>query len=605
MATGSWTLTEELFARGDNSFVSELRSVHAPEQLGNFAAKWYVDKRPFARQAIHDYLSLPLNSYRHEPLVKRLFKLAEADKNNELMGAFLVAFDRSIRRIRKRITRSKYEHFTSQEAAEVAVRAWETLGFQNATINTYGAGRVYAYAHKPMDVVLMPNNKMPRPGERYQKRAEQLSDWQRQRIERKHVLFSSPTRRYLRRRAWRYFRALGKSDPLQYVQSAAKFLVRYRDNDVDSDIHLLDNWGLTHALFNNCPSLTRPAKGWEFLPEKGLADLSFAPRLESAWVLKPELVLNLLLEANCRTVRLFAVWLLRTKLDDWFQKLPVITLLKLADHADPDVSSLGFDMLEKSTDLSSVPLEEWLRRLDGDNIDTLTRLSDLLIRHLDPTRVTLADAIRLAAYRSRPVAVLGFKLLRTKAIASSAAPALLTLAQAECELVRPEIAAWLREKLITLGHLNTGWILDFLDSKHADVRLAGWNWFRDSPAKKDTSIWHKLMESPYKDVRNRLTDMLAEILEGTDTDTLRFLWASVLCSLHGGGRQKPGIVAQIVARIAKESGEAPGLLPLLAIAVRSLRGPEFRAGLSGLVMLSETKPELLPLIRQQFPELSF
>lgn len=604
MASGSWTLTEELFARGDASFVSELRSVHAPEQLGAFAAKWYADKRPFARQAIKNYLTLPLNCYRHEAIVKRLFKLVEAAKDDELMGVFLVAFDRTIRRVRKRITRSRYEQFTNREAAEVAVRAWETLGFQNAIINSYSTGRAYAYATRPVEVVIMPNNAMPRPDERQRKRAEKPNDWQRQRLERKHLLFSLPTRRYLRRRAWRYFRVLGKTDPLRYVQSAVRFLVRYRDEDVDSDIHLLDNWGLTHALFGNCPSLVRPAKGWEFLPEKGLSDLAFAPRLESAWVLKPELVFNLLLEANCRTVRLFAVWLLRTKLNDWFQKLPVVTLLKLADHADPDVASLGFDLLEASADLSSVPVEEWLRRLDGTDLDKLTRLSDLLSRHLDPARVSLSDTIRLAAYRSRPVAALGFALLKSKSLTLSDAPLLLTLAQAGCETVRPEISAWLREKLTSLGPVETSWMLDFLDSKYADVRLVGWSWLRELPVKSDTGIWQKLMESPYSDVRGWLSEMLSEILDATDSNTLRFLWASVLCSIHNGGRQKPGIVGQIVARITKDAAEAPRLLPLLAIAVRSLRGPEFRAGLTGLVMLSETKPELLPLILQQFSELT-
>jgi hypothetical protein len=39
--------------------------------------------------------------------------------------------------------------------------------------------------------------------------------------------------------------------------------------------------------------------------------------------------------------------------------------------------------------------------------------------------------------------------------------------------------------------------------------------------------------------------------------------------------------------------------------VRSLRGPEFRAGLAGVVSLGESKPDLLPLIRQKFPELEF
>ena len=71
MATGSWALTEELFLRGDPAFAAEIRRVHAPEQLGAFAAKWIADPRPFARAALFDYLASPLNCYRHEPLVKR------------------------------------------------------------------------------------------------------------------------------------------------------------------------------------------------------------------------------------------------------------------------------------------------------------------------------------------------------------------------------------------------------------------------------------------------------------------------------------------------------------------------------------------------------
>ncbi len=604
MTAGSWTLTEELFARADASFLQELRSVHAPEQLGAFAAKWIADKRPFARQALLEYLSLPLNCYRHEPLVKRLFKLAEAAKDDELMGTFLVALDRSIRREWRKITRSKYEQFTNREAAEVAVRAWETLGFENASINSVSRASFYAFATKLDYTLITPNNKMPRPPERHLKRAEMLADWQRRRMEAEYLLFSRPTRRYLRRRAWRYFRSIGNIDPLRYIQAATKFLVQYRDEDVDSDVHLLDNWGLTHALFHNCPALARPAKGWEFLPGKGLSDLAFAPRFEPAWAMKPELVFDLLLQANCRTVRLFAVWLLRNKCDEWFRTRPAAMLLKLADHADPDVCALGYDLLESTADLASVPVAEWLRRLDGDDFDKLTRLSDFLCKHLDAARASLADASALAAYRSRPVAALGFTLLKTKSLTHSDVRALLSLVQADCESLRPEIAAWLREKLSALGPAEPAWILDFLDSKHADMRLVGWSWFRESALVRETVVWHKLIESPYDDVRAWLSEMLSEILDATDTDRLRLLWATVLCSIHRGGRQKPGVVKQIVSRIAKNVAEAPKLLPLLAVAVRSLRGPEFRAGLAGVVMLSETKPELVPSIRQQFSELT-
>ena len=92
---GSWALVEELFARGDAAFVPRAAADPRTEQLGGFAARWLADPRPFARGGLFEYLARPLNSYRHEPLVERLFKRAEAAGDDEAVGAFPVAFDRT------------------------------------------------------------------------------------------------------------------------------------------------------------------------------------------------------------------------------------------------------------------------------------------------------------------------------------------------------------------------------------------------------------------------------------------------------------------------------------------------------------------------------
>src|SRR2546423_22038 len=118
MAAGSWALAEELYARGDAAFVAELRRVHDAERLANFAAHWLADPRPAARQLLQAYLALPLNAYRHEGLVKRLFKGAEKAGDDECMGWFLVAFDRSIRRTRKTVTRHKWAELPTRAEAE-------------------------------------------------------------------------------------------------------------------------------------------------------------------------------------------------------------------------------------------------------------------------------------------------------------------------------------------------------------------------------------------------------------------------------------------------------------------------------------------------------
>src|SRR5690348_12829204 len=90
---GSMLLVEECFATQDAGFLDALRQVDSPKLLAAFADRWKRDPRPWAREQIFAYLDLPLNCPGHQPVVKRLFKDAEERKDDELMGAFLVAFD--------------------------------------------------------------------------------------------------------------------------------------------------------------------------------------------------------------------------------------------------------------------------------------------------------------------------------------------------------------------------------------------------------------------------------------------------------------------------------------------------------------------------------
>ncbi|MND04869.1 hypothetical protein D3C83_253410 [compost metagenome] len=60
---------------------------------------------------------------------------------------------------------------------------------------------------------------------------------------------------------------------------------------------------------------------------------------------------------------------------------------------------------------------------------------------------------------------------------------------------------------------------------------------------------------------------------------------------------------QIVARLERHPDEASRLLPVLAAALRSVRGPEWRTGLAALVQLVERRPELESVVQREFPEL--
>src|SRR4051812_6863407 len=68
----------ELFERGDLHFVDAIRQVSDAGALADFAGRWFEDPRPSSRQMLLDYFALPLNAFRHEGLIKRLFKKAEA-----------------------------------------------------------------------------------------------------------------------------------------------------------------------------------------------------------------------------------------------------------------------------------------------------------------------------------------------------------------------------------------------------------------------------------------------------------------------------------------------------------------------------------------------
>ena len=173
------------------------------------------------------------------------------------------------------------------------------------------------------------------------------------------------------------------------------------------------------------------------------------------------------------------------------------------------------------------------------------------------------DVLRLASYRSKPVAELGFALLKRRSFSIDDVAVLLPLVQAESAAVRPSLMHWLRETLSRFEpSVRPEWVLEFLDSKHADVRAIGWEWLNTSTLKDDPAIWHRLIESPYDDIRGPLVASLAERERGADVDAVRLLWASVLLNVSRGGRYKPGVVARVVDRLTGHPTEADRLVPL-------------------------------------------
>ena len=105
--SGSLLLAEEYFGAEDPRFLQAIRAVRAPKALAGFVDRWKRDVRPFARAQILAYLAEPLDSVGHNVVVKRWFKHAEAQGDDEIMAAMLVALDVLVRRVRK--TRQRYD----------------------------------------------------------------------------------------------------------------------------------------------------------------------------------------------------------------------------------------------------------------------------------------------------------------------------------------------------------------------------------------------------------------------------------------------------------------------------------------------------------------
>ena len=263
--------------------------------------------------------------------------------------------------------------------------------------------------------------------------------------------------------------------------------------------------------------------------------------------------------------------------------------------------------------------ERWLAVAETASPESLATLAEIMGQHLAPDRVSLGDAARLAACRPLPLARLGLNWLKARAPASDdERRSLLVLLEAQAEPLRTEILAWLRSALAASPEFHPEWVLEFLDSRFSDARAEGMSWFRAEPlAHDDVTLWQRLLESPYDDVRLALAadldarlklakeDGALELSRALDPDRLRLLWASVLLNVRRGGRVKPRVVEQVAQRLAHRPQEAELLLPLLGVALRSLRLPERRAALAAVVRLVENRPEAAPLVQKALPELQW
>jgi hypothetical protein len=551
--SGSTLLLDEYFESGDERFLPELLDCRASRKLKSLADRWFDDPRPFARQALLAYLDDGCDRPFHRPLVKGLFRRAEAKSDHELLAHFLVAFDRfGIRRIVQR-------------------PGWDWQARQ-------------AIVHH----VLLRDRQIPGRASKDPKGFPR---------------FSRRTRLYLCRRVFRHFRVLGRRDPAGYRRWLGHAVALFEDAHLQRPEQLLDAWSLVNALYHDSPLLQRNPRGVRVAPGKSLADLKPAPLFLSAWSAAPAELLDLAQAARSRTVRLWAIGVLEQHCALHLQGLPIARVRLLLDSPHEELQSFGARLLEHAEGLPILPVRDWLALLRSRNLDVLPRLCQAFERHVHPDRLALAQCCALAGAQAAPVAELGLRWARQKPVRDVLdLEAVLLLKDAPAPGVRRQAVEWIAELLDSSPLAGPIHVRDLVDARFPEARQAGLALlaakYPDEP-----SLWLALSESPHDDVRVRLVAHLARREEGLPPDAARRVWASALLAIHRGSRAKRAVLRQVAARVAEHPEQADELLPLLGFALRSVRDRERREGLAAVARAAFANPGLRAAIAARLPEL--
>ena len=579
-------LLDEYLEAADERFLDELCRFEGEKKLALLAPRWYGDQRPAARKLLLDYIDEGCDRPHHRVLVKRLFKLAEERGDDEVMGHFLCAFDRLTRH-------------------QIVKKTRWMLGEEAVVQVMVHADRLYDHSPK----------NPPSKTERDPVTGQLLSRSGQIPIH-DHDRFSRHTRRYLARRAFRYFRVIGRKDKPRYGRAIRAALALYSDEHLHRPEQLLDAWGLVHALYWASPVLLRLPLGVRVAPALLLSQLAPAPIYPEAWTGCLDELLQLLRMSKSRTVRRFAIAMLEQNHAAELRGVPVEELIPLLRSPHEELQNFAAQRLGTATGLAKVSLTTWFELLRIESPLALPLVCKLFAETVSPERVTLEQCVDLACLKLAPVAELGLAWARAKwASLSGRGPALtieegrkvlLKLANAQADVTRGPAVEWLLEQMGKWDGLPVEWVRDLVDNREGDVRAPALAFVdRDARFTKHRDLWSAFFESPYGDVRAHLLRNLDKAREdgGGGRESMQHLWATSLLAIHRGARDKGVVTRQIADRLIQKPAEADSLLPLLGIALRSLRPPERRAALAAVSRAAFARPSLREAIARRLPDL--
>ena len=546
-------LIESRFEEAHPRFFDDLCATRDTGPLRRFALRWVGDPRPWARGMLRDYIADGCTRPGHRCLVKALYKAVEAADDRELLGRFMAVFDR----------------WAPRTLREVEYWDWRVGAMTTTAL-------LQADPQVPASVV----------------RAEKLGQ------------FTRRTRLYLARRALRTLRHLGFRDLTAYREAAAAALRLYQDEHLQTPERLLDAWGLHHLLYGRSPVLNRRVTGTVVRSGRALAELEPAPLHPTAWAeaAGAPVLLGLLPEADAGIVRGWALTLLRRHHAEVLATLDFASCRALLLSPYEEAQQVGAERLPHLPDLGRLPVAQWLDLLNARGPVAVQAVVLLASHWVDPQRLSLAECIRIARLPAAPVAELGLGWARAIGIHGLAAlEAALPLGGARVETVRTAAADWLAATLLTSTHATPLHVRELIDAPHADVRARGLTLLDHERFRDADVLWLALPETTFADVRRHLLRHLKA--RRLTVDAQRQVWADTLLALGSGGRARDAALRQIGHRLEHHPAEAPGLLRLLAVALRGVSAPDQRRALAVLAQALVRRPELRPAVAAHLPEI--
>jgi hypothetical protein len=344
---------------------------------------------------------------------------------------------------------------------------------------------------------------------------------------------------------------------------------------------------------------------------RSLDELTPKPYQPDAW--KSEVAMESLLELIARAqstlVRIWAMDLFLQNHRDKAGNIPLSKLIQMMASPDERLQQFAGDAFDSHPDLPTLTVQQWLELLEESGVSQLPRLCDAMRKHVAEERLDSNQLIALTCAKQVPVASLGFELLQSRDAKSPLSAAELSrLSACRCAQQSPAVTAWSLSRIGLRDKDNIAeQSIDFFDSLLKPTRTAALQWLAEpnSPGYNRAKLWAMLIETPFDDVKLQMIDLLHRRRENPSNEDNQWapVWIAVILGVNRGGRTKPKAIDQLANEIIRRPDKSQDLLPVLAVATRSIRTTEMRYGLAAIAKTVKYNPSLRETVSKIMPEL--